>query len=230
LTGLRECAKRRGRFHEEGAMIELRAFVFLDSLQPQLAAFTGCTGRGFPPVRDDASLWIEVAPGMPIHTITDVCLKATAALPAVQVVERAYGLLEVHHRDQGEVRQAGNAALAFLRLREEDRLKPRVVSHYIIRAVEPMHAQTVNRTRYGSMLIPGESLFIMETDPAAYITLAANEAEKAARVKLVHVDAFGAFGRLQMSGDEAEIDAAAKAAITSVEAITGRARKEDGGR
>jgi hypothetical protein len=203
-------------------MIELRAFVFLDSLQPQLAAFTGCTGRGFPPVRDDASLWIEVAPGMPIHTITDVCLKATAVQPAIQVVERAYGLLEVHHRDQGEVRQAGEAALNYLRLKEADRMRPRVVSSQIIRAVEPMHAQTVNRTRYGSMLLPGQSLFIMETEPAAYIALAANEAEKAARVTLVQVQTFGAFGRLQMGGEEAEVDAAAKAAITAVEAITGR--------
>lgn len=202
-------------------MIQLRTYVFLDSLQPQLAAFTGCTGRGFPPVKDDASLWIEVAPGMPIHTVTDVCLKATAVQPAVQVVERAFGLLEVHHRDQGEVRQAGKAALDYMRLSEKERTKPRVVSNQVIRAVEPMHAQTVNRTRYGSLLLPGESLFIMETDPAGYIVLAANEAEKAARVKLIQVQPFGAYGRLQMSGDEAEIDAAAKAAVTAVEGLSG---------
>jgi hypothetical protein len=203
-------------------MIDLRTYVFLDSLQPQLAAFTGCTGRGFPPVRDDASLWIEVAPGMPIHTITDVCLKATSVQPAVQVVERAFGLLEVHHQDQGEVRQAGKAALDYMKTDEEKRRKPRVVSHQIIRSVEPMHAQTVNRTRYGSLLIPGLSLFIMETDPAGYIVLAANEAEKSARVTLVQVQPFGAYGRLQMSGEEAEIDAAAHAAITAVEAVVGR--------
>lgn len=207
-------------------MIDLRTYVFLDSLQPQLAAFTGCTGRGFPPVRDDASLWIEVAPGMPVHTLTDVCLKATGVQPAVQVVERAFGLLEVHHRDQGEVRQAGRAALGFLGVDEQQRLKPRVVSHQIIRAVEPMHAQCVNRSRYGSLLIPGESLFIMETDPAGYIVLAANEAEKAARVTLVQVQPFGAFGRLQMSGDEADVDAAAEAAIRAVEGISGRAKEK----
>jgi len=206
-------------------MIDLRTYVYLDSLQPQLAAFTGCTGRGFPPVRDDASLWIEVAQGMPIHTITDVCLRATSVQPAVQVVERAFGLLEVHHRDQGEVRQAGKAALDYMKTAEEQRRKPRVVSHQIIRCVEPMHAQTVNRTRYGSLLIPGLSLFIMETDPAGYIVLAANEAEKAARVTLVQVQPFGAYGRLQMSGEEAEIDAAAEAAITAVEAVTGRSEE-----
>ncbi|MFH1276911.1 MAG: BMC domain-containing protein [Candidatus Eisenbacteria bacterium] len=158
---------------------------------------------------------------MPIHTVTDVCLKATAVQPALQVVERAFGLLEVHHRDQGEVRQAGRAALEYMRVSEKDRTKPRVVSSQVIRAVEPMHAQTVNRTRYGSLLIPGESLFIMETDPAGYIVLAANEAEKAARVKLIQVQPFGAFGRLQMSGEEAEVDAAAAAAITAVEGVAG---------
>ncbi len=202
--------------------IDLRAYVFLDSLQPQLAAFTGCTGRGFPPIRDDASLWIEIAPGMPIHTVSDVCLKATAAQPAVQVVERAFGLLELHHPDQGEVRQAGEAALAYLGVSEDGRIKPRIVSHQVIRHVEPMHAQTVNRSRFGSLLIPGQSFFIMETEPAAYITLAANEAEKAAQVTLNHVQPFGAFGRLQMSGEEAEIDAAAEAAIAAVEGVKGR--------
>ncbi len=203
-------------------MIQLRTYIFLDSLQAQLAAFTGCTGRGFPPVKDDASLWIEVAPGMPIHTVSDICLKATAVQPAVQVVERAFGLLEVHHRDQGEVRQAGKAALEHMGVGEEDRMKPRVVSHQVIRAVEPMHAQAVNRTRYGSLLLPGASLFIMETDPAGYITLAANEAEKEARVKLIQIQPFGAFGRLQMSGEEADVDAAARAAIEAIEGVSGR--------
>ena len=206
-------------------MIQLRTYIFLDSLQAQLAAFTGCTGRGFPPLKDDASLWIEVAPGMPIHTVSDICLKATAVQPAVQVVERAFGLLEVHHRDQGEVRQAGKAALDHLGVGEEDRIKPRVVSHQVIRAVEPMHAQSVNRTRYGSLLLPGESLFIIETDPAGYITLAANEAEKAARVKLIQIQPFGAFGRLQMSGEEANVDAAALAAIDAIEGVSGRTGK-----
>lgn len=206
-------------------MIDLRCYIVLDSLQPQLAAFTGCTGRGFPPVKNDASLWIEIAPGMPIHTITDVCLKATAVQPAVQVVERAFGLLEVHHNDQGEVRQAGAAALDYMKLKEDGRLKPRVVSHQIIRAVEPMHAQTVNRSRYGSLLIPELSLFIMETDPAGYITLAANEAEKAANVTLIQVQPFGAFGRLQISGEEADVDAAARAAIAAVEGVSGRVKE-----
>ena len=58
------------------------------------------------------------------------------------------------------------------------------------------------------MILPGESLFILETSPAGYVSFAANEAEKAARVSLVDIRPYGAFGRLYMSGPEAEIDAA----------------------
>lgn len=203
--------------------VTLRTFVILDSLQPQLAAFTGCTGRGFPPVREMASLWVEIAPGIAINSITDICLKRTRVQPAVQVVERAFGILEVHDADQGEVRQAGRNILEYLGLDESDRMKPKVVSRQIIRAIEPMHAQVVNRNREGSMLIPGQSLFILECEPAAYAVYAANEAEKAARVTLVHVQPYGAFGRLNLAGDEAEIDAAAAAAVTALEGLSGRA-------
>ena len=202
--------------------VELRTYVFLDNLQPQLAAFLGVTGRGFPPVRDMASLWIEIAPGIAINQITDICLKSTGVQPANQVVERAFGILELHHRDQGEVRQAGRAVLAFLEMEEGERLKPNVVSRQVIRAIEPMHAQVVNRNREGSMIIPGESLLIFETVPAAYVVYAANEAEKAATVKLVHVQPYGAFGRLMMSGPESHIDSAMEAATRAIEGLVGR--------
>jgi hypothetical protein len=206
----------------EGRGITLRTFVFLDNLQPQLAAFIGVTGRGFPPVRGMASLWIEIAPGIAINNITDLCLKATAVQPANQVVERAFGILELHHSDQGEVRQAGRAALSYLEMEETDRLKPVVVSRQIIRAIEPMHAQAINRNREGSMIIPGESLFILETTPAAYAVYAANEAEKAATIKLVHVQPYGAFGRVMLSGEESNIDSAMDAAVRAIEQLPGR--------
>ncbi len=202
--------------------ITLRSYVFLDSMQPQLAAFTGTTARGFLPLAGDASLWVETAPGMIINRVTDVALKATAAAPAVQVVERAFGLLELHHKDKGEVRSAGDAVLNFIGVEASGSLKPKVTSNQIIRAVEPYQAQLINRNRSGMMLIPGESLFILETEPAAWIVLAANEAEKAANVSLVNMQPYGAFGRLWMSGSEAEIDAAAEAAIKAIEAATAR--------
>jgi hypothetical protein len=157
--------------------VTLRGYVFIDSLQPQLAAFVGTTCRGFLPLAGQASLWIETAPGMIINRVTDVALKATRAAPAIQVVERAYGLLEIHHDDKGEVTSAGDAVLQHLQLTAADRVKPKVVSNQVIRAVEPYQAQIINRDRSGNMLIPGQSLFILETEPAAWIVAAANEAE-----------------------------------------------------
>jgi hypothetical protein len=205
------------------AATTLRCYTFLDALQPQLASFMGKTARGFLPIPGQASLFVEISPGIAINRVTDVALKATRVVPALQVVERAYGLLEVHADDQGDVRNAGAAILAHLEVREEDRIKPTVVTNQIIRGVEPHQAQIINRNSQGMMLLPGESLFILETEPAGYVAFATNEAEKAAHVSLVQVQPYGAFGRLWLSGREAEIDAAAKAAISAIEGLAGRA-------
>jgi hypothetical protein len=202
--------------------IQLRTFTFLDSLQPQLASFIGKTARGFLPLPEMASLFVEIAPGIAINRVTDVALKATKVVPAVQVVERAYGLLEVHEHDKGEVLSAGVRILDFLGVQEADRLKPKVATNQIIRAIEPYQAQIINRNSRGMMILPGQSLFILETEPAGYVAFASNEAEKAARVFLVQVQPFGAFGRLWMSGPEAEIDAAASAATAAIEGISGK--------
>lgn len=202
--------------------IQLRTYTFLDSLQPQFASFIGKTARGFLPVPGVASLFVEIAPGIAINRVTDVALKATKVAPAVQVVERAYGLLEVHDEDKGEVLQAGRTILDFLGCAEQDRLKPTVATNQIIRSVEPYQAQIINRNSRGNMILPGQSLFILETDPAGYVAFAANEAEKAARVFLVQVQPYGAFGRLWMSGPEAEIDAASAAATAAIESIEGK--------
>ena len=202
--------------------IQLRTYTFLDSLQPQLASFMGKTARGFLPLPEMASLFVEIAPGIAINQVTDVALKATKVVPAVLVVERAYGLLEIHEEDKGEVLSAGARILEYLGVQEEDRLKPKVATNQIIRAIEPYQAQIINRDSRGMMILPGQSLFILETEPAGYVSFAANEAEKAARVFLVHLRPFGAFGRLWMSGPEAEIDAAAQAATAAIEGVTGK--------
>ena len=91
--------------------IDLRSFVFLDSLQPQHAAFLGTVARGFLPLAGDASLWIEISPGIEINRITDIAIKATGVRPGMQIVERLYGLLEVHAPSQADVRAAGRAVL-----------------------------------------------------------------------------------------------------------------------
>jgi hypothetical protein len=204
-------------------MITLRTYTFLDSLQPQLASFMGKTARGFLPVPEMASLFVEIAPGIAINRVADIALKANDVTPAVLVVERAFGLLEVHAHDKGEVIGAGNAILNALDLKEADRLKPQVVSNQIIRSIEPYQAQIINRDSAGNMILPGQSLFILETNPAGYVTYAANEAEKAADVFLVHMRPFGAFGRLWMAGSESEIDSAAEAAVSALERVEGMA-------
>jgi hypothetical protein len=202
--------------------VTLRAYIFIDDLQPQLAAFIGTTARGFLPVAGVASMFIETAPGLIINRIMDVALKATRCTPAIMVVERAFGLLEIHEWDKGQVQIGGQAVLDYLKLQEPDRMKPRVVSDQVIRAVEPYHAQLINKIRYGDMLLAGESLLILETEPAGYISYAANEALKAARVKLIDAQLFGAYGRLYLSGPEAQIDAARSAALSGLSTVKGK--------
>jgi len=209
-------------------MINLRTYVFLDSLQPQLTSFIGKTALGFLPIPEMASLWIEIAPGIAINRVTDTALKATRVVPAVQVVERAFGLLEVHAMDKGDVLDAGHAILAELGLQESERLKPKMLSNQIIRAIEPYQAQIINRASKGMMILPGQSLYILETEPAGYVSFAANEAEKAADIFLVNVRPFGAFGRLYLSGSEAEIDAAAEAVEAALSGIEGVVQEKKG--
>jgi hypothetical protein len=208
--------------------ITLRAYVFIDSLQPQLAAFVGLGARGFPPLKEQASIYIEVAPGIAINKMTDIALKAAKVQPAAQVVERTFGMLEVHSFDKGDVRSAGEAAIGHYGLTEADRLTPYVATCEVIRSIEPMHAQIINRNRYGHMILPGDSLFLFECDPAAYAVLAANEAEKAAQVSLIDLKPYGAVGRLMMAGRESEIDSAMQAAISAINSIQGQPYKPRG--
>jgi hypothetical protein len=203
-------------------LVDLRAYVFLDSLQPQMAAFIGSTARGFLPIVGDASLWVEISPGIEINRMTDIAVKATNVKPAVQVVERLFGLLEVHAPSQADVRDAGRAILEALGLAPEDRWKPQVMSSQIIRHVDDHHAQLVNRNRNGMMLIPGQTLYIMEVTPAAYAALAANEAEKAAEINIVEVRPFGSYGRVYLGGEERDIMAGYGAAVAAIEAISGK--------
>lgn len=206
--------------------VELRSYVYLDSLQPQHAAFLGTVASGFLPVPADASLWIEISPGIEINRITDVALKATDVKPGMQIVERLYGLLEIHSQSQADVRAAGAAVLAALGLREEDRLKPKVVSSQIIRNVDAHQVQLINRMRHGHMLLAGQTLYVMEVQPAAYAALAANEAEKRADLNILEVRAFGSFGRVYLGGAERDIMAGYQAAIDAIESVAGRVVEE----
>jgi hypothetical protein len=203
-------------------MAELRSFVYLDSLQPQLAAYIGTISRGFLPIAGEASLIVEISPGIEINRVTDIAVKATDVRPGMQVVERLYGMLEVHSPSQADVRQSGRAILGALDLQESDRIKPRVLSSQIIRHVQDLQVQLINRTRMGMMLVAGESLYIMEVEPAGYAAFAANEAEKAAQINVVDVRMTGAFGRVYLGGEQRDIDVASAAALKAIESLTGR--------
>ncbi|MHC4714781.1 MAG: hypothetical protein ACYTAN_16175 [Planctomycetota bacterium] len=203
-------------------MVELRTYAFLDSLQPQFASFIATVARGFLPVAYDAALYLEVAPGMEINTLTDVALKATGVYPGMMIVERAFGLLEIHGRSQADVRQAGAAVLDALGLEESDRYSPRKVTDQIIRHVDDYHTQLINRMRHGQMLLGGQTLYILETEPAGWASLAANEAEKAAEINIVEVRSFGAYGRVYLGGEERDVVEGAAAAAAALEDIPGR--------
>ncbi len=202
--------------------IEIRSYAFLDSLQPQYAAFLGTIAQGFLPLAGEASLFVEVSPGIEINAVTDVALKATNVKPGMQIIERYYGLLEVHSPDQAETRAAGEAILESVDHKEEDRLKPKILSSQIVRRLDDHHAQLINRTRHGQLIIPGQTLYVLECEPAAYAALAANEAEKAAEINILEVRAFGSLGRIYLGGEEADIDVGWRAAVAALEGLDGR--------
>ena len=205
--------------------VELRTYSFLDSLQPQYAAFLGTVAQGFLPLAGDASLYIEISPGIEINRLTDVALKSTKVKPGMQVVERYYGMLEVHSPEQAETRAAGAAILGELDLAETDRIKPRILSSQIVRRLDDHQAQLINRMRHGQMIIPGQTLYVMEVEPAAYAPLAANEAEKAADINVLEVRAFGSMGRVYLGGEERDIDVGWRAAVAAIEGVEGRETK-----
>jgi hypothetical protein len=188
----------------------------------------GTVALGFLPLPGDTSLWIEISPGIEINRITDVALKAASVRPGVQVVERLYGLLEVHSSRQGETRAAGKAILDALGVRKEECLKPRIVSSQIIRNIDAHQTQLINRTRRGQLLLAGQTLYVLEVQPAAYAALAANEAEKTASINILEVQAVGSFGRLYLGGEERDILAGSGGALAAIESIRGREHPDSG--
>ena len=171
-----------------------------------------------------AALYVEMAPGNEVFRVVDIAVKATEARPGAQIVEREFGMFEVHSLNQAAVLEAGQVVLDRLGLKKEDRIKPEVVSTQVITRIDPYQSQLINRFRRGSMLVPGETLLVLECAPAAYINFACNEAEKKANIKVIHISSVGRFGRMWLSGSEAEIltaKNAAEAALRGLEGIQG---------
>lgn len=204
----------------EAPLITLRTYVLIDALQPQLASYMATVSQGFLPKPGDSCLWLEVEPGMAIHRLTDVALKASPVHLGGQVIERAFGSMNIHHRDQASVQEASDVVLNWMRSDMASRQRCRVAWKEIIRGINADHAVLINRqNRKGSMVLAGQSIFILETEPAGYIIYAANEAEKASNITLVEAHAVGAFGRLTLAGSEGDIDVAARAAVAAVERL-----------
>ena len=204
---------------------ELRCYSYLDRMQPQYAAFVGTITQGDLPVEGMAALYIELSPGNEAFRLVDIAVKATEARPGAQLVEREFGMFEVHSRSQAEVLEAGRIVLDRIGHQIADRLKPEIASIQIITNVDPYQAQLLNRFRRGSMLVPGETMLVLECAPAAYINYACNEAEKGANIKILHVSSVGRFGRMWLSGSEAEILTARDAAVKALEELEGKTGK-----
>jgi ethanolamine utilization microcompartment shell protein EutL len=203
--------------------MELRTYVLIDTMQPQYAALTGVLMQGDVPVEGMAEVFMELAPASDVYEMLDAALKTTEVRPGSLRVEREYGTLEIHGFFQEDVKVAGQAALARFGLTEVDRWKPEVVSVKMVTNVDAYEAQLVNQTSRGGLLLKGQTLCVLEVAPAAYVILAANEAEKAADITLVHYSPSGRFGRLYLAGTESAVKVARDAAVQAVNSLSGKA-------
>ena len=200
----------------------VRALIQIDRLQPQFAAYNGATVQGSIPLAGDTILIGEMAPGNEVFRVIDVALKAATIEATSQIVEREFGFFILRSPVNSEIVAARDAVLAYLGISMTDRLKPRVESSQVITSVEPYQAQLLNKWRSGALVVPGQTLGILECSPAAYSAVAANEAEKAASINIVEVRAVGRYGRFFMSGSEAQVSTAMEAAVAALEAVEGR--------
>ena len=199
----------------------LRCYCLLDRMQAQYAAFVGTITQGDLPTEGMAALYVEMSPGNEVFRTVDIAVKATEARPGAQIVEREFGMFEVHSSNQAAVIEAGRVVLDRLGMKVEERIRPQIASIQVITRVDPYQAQLLNRFRRGSMLVPGETMLVLECAPAAYINYACNEAEKKANIKLVHVSSVGRFGRMWLSGSESEIITARDASVRALESLEG---------
>jgi hypothetical protein len=181
-------------------------------------------GRGYVPLEGMHSLIVEIAPALAIHRVTDFALKSVPnAEPGILYVERQFGILEVHSTEADDLDRAGRAILEGIGHAATDQLRPHVLYTDIIRDVTDRHAVITNRNRDASMILPGESLLLVEMVPALFAAVAANEAERAApNLTLVDCQMIGASGRVFMSGSIADCETARDTIRATLQAIEGR--------
>lgn len=204
--------------------MELRTYILIDTMQPQYAALTGKMLDGDVPVEGMAEVFMELAPASDVYEVLDAALKTTEVRPGLLRLEREFGTLEIHGFFQEAVQVAGQEALARFGLTESDRIKPEVVSAKMVTGVDPYEAQLVNQKSYGGLLLAGQTLCVIEVSPAAYVVLAANEAEKAANITLVNYTPSGRYGRLLIAGTESDVRVGRDAAVQAINSLSGKTR------
>ncbi len=197
--------------------LTLRAYAFIDRMQPQFAAYLGSELDGDVPLAGMADLWIEMAPGSEVYPLLHQALMESPAKPGLQMVEREFGVIELHSESVDDLKEAGETILRAGNLKESQKITPTIVSSKIISKVNPYQAQQINKNRRGTLLLPGQSLLVFEVEPASVIVLAANEAEKSSNVALIDFKPFGRFGRLFLAGNDTEIRTALRAAKEAIE-------------
>jgi hypothetical protein len=130
-------------------------------------------------------------------------------------------MLEIHSFDQEDILHAGQMVLDDLGLKVEDRLAPNILATSTINKIDPYQAVIINRNSRGMLILGGDDLYLLEVSPAAYSSIAANEAEKYCDVRLVDIRFVGASGRLYLAGTESQVEAAAKKVVETLEGLKG---------
>jgi hypothetical protein len=202
--------------------VQLRGLVIIDQMQPQFAATIAANSDGYFPIPGETACWVEVCPGIAVNRLLDAALKGCDVKPGAMILERSYGTLEVHGPDQGQVREAGEYVLKAAGQTRDDGLSPAVLSSEVVNQIDPHHAMMINKSRSGMLVLGGDTLYTLEVNPAIWVLLAANEAEKAAPIRIVSLENNGAVGRMQLAGSDAAIEEAVRAVQRALEGAPGR--------
>jgi len=182
----------------------LRVIAHVDRMGPQYAAYWGLMAQGALPRVGDSQLLVEVSPSNAVFPVTDA--------------------VELHASTSDTVLEAADAVLDALGLGWSDRMAPSVISTQRLANIAPDHSQLFNKVRRGAWTLPGDTLFVLEISPAAWVYLIANELEKAVDVELVRVAGTGLYGRLIVAGTEADAEGAEATALALVASLESGAR------
>ncbi len=206
----------------------MRVYTQINRMQPQYAAYWGLTGKGTFPLAGMTQLLVELEPAIEVLSLMDQVLKACDVRSAGHLLEREFGLMEVHAQNPDMIREAGSIILDEIDLKLEDRIAPKLVSRQFLSNIEADHSQLFNKVRRGAWTLPGNTLFVLELTPAAYVFKVANEVEAAVDIDLVRVAGAGIYGRMIVAGTESNAQMAADVAESVIEDLQSGSSEEKG--